>query len=85
MVEAALEDLEAKRAIFRALDATTPAATILATNTSALSVGDIAGRTRHPERVIGLHFFNPAPVMPLVEVVATATGRSGRARSGDRL
>ena len=72
VVEAALEDLDAKRAIFRGLDATTPAATILATNTSALSVGDIAARTRHPERLIGLHFFNPAPVMPLVEVVATA-------------
>ena len=72
VVEAALEDLEAKQAIFRALDATTPSTVILATNTSALSVNAIAARTRHPERVIGLHFFNPAPVMPLVEVVATA-------------
>ncbi|HEX6867972.1 MAG TPA: 3-hydroxyacyl-CoA dehydrogenase NAD-binding domain-containing protein [Candidatus Limnocylindrales bacterium] len=71
VVEAALEDLEAKRAIFRTLDATTPRATILASNTSALSVGAIAAATNHPERVLGLHFFNPAPVMPLVEVVAT--------------
>lgn len=72
VIEAALEDLEAKQAIFRALDATTPTTAILGTNTSALSVGAIAARTRHPERVLGLHFFNPAPVMPLVEVVATA-------------
>ena len=69
VIEAALEDLEAKRAIFRTLDATTPSTTILATNTSALSVADIAAMTRNPERVVGLHFFNPAPVMPLVEVV----------------
>ncbi len=72
VIEAALEDLGAKREIFRALDATTPPTTILATNTSALSVADIAATTRHPERVLGLHFFNPAPVMPLVEVVVTS-------------
>ena len=72
VVEAALEDLEAKRSIFRQLDSTTPATTILATNTSALSVEAIAVATTHPGRVVGLHFFNPAPVMPLVEVVATA-------------
>lgn len=72
VVEAALEDLEAKQAIFRGLDASTPSTVILATNTSALSVAAIAARTRHRDRVIGLHFFNPAPVMPLVEVVTTA-------------
>jgi 3-hydroxybutyryl-CoA dehydrogenase len=70
VVEAALEDLEAKRAIFWALDTATPPSAILATNTSALSVGAIGAATAHRERVIGLHFFNPAPVMPLVEVVA---------------
>jgi 3-hydroxybutyryl-CoA dehydrogenase len=69
IVEAALEDLEAKRAIFRALDDLLPATTILATNTSALSVAAIASAARQPARVVGLHFFNPAPVMPLVEVV----------------
>ncbi len=69
VVEAALEDLDAKRAIFRALEATVGAATVLATNTSALSVAEIAAVTEVPERVLGLHFFNPAPVMPLVEVV----------------
>ena len=70
VVEAALEDLEAKRAIFGQLDAATSSQAILATNTSALSVAAIASATTHRERVVGLHFFNPAPVMPLVEVVA---------------
>jgi 3-hydroxybutyryl-CoA dehydrogenase len=70
VVEAALEDLEAKRAIFRTLDAVAPDATLLATNTSALSVTAIAAATTRRARVLGLHFFNPAPVMPLVEVVA---------------
>lgn len=68
-IEAAIEDLELKRDIFRALDAAAPDA-ILATNTSALSVAAIAEATARPERVVGLHFFNPAPIMPLVEVVA---------------
>jgi 3-hydroxybutyryl-CoA dehydrogenase len=71
VVEAALEDLDLKRTIFRSLDATMPAAAVLATNTSALSVEAIAAAVSRPERVLGLHFFNPAPVMRLVEVVAT--------------
>jgi len=71
VVEAALEDLELKRTIFRTLDAAAPAETILATNTSALSVAAIAAATGHPQRVVGLHFFNPAPVMALVELVVT--------------
>jgi 3-hydroxybutyryl-CoA dehydrogenase len=70
VIEAALESLDLKQTIFRALDAAADAATILATNTSALSVGAIAAVTARPERVIGLHFFNPAPLMALVEVVA---------------
>ena len=70
VIEAALEALELKRTIFRALDAVADPATILATNTSALSVAAIAAATGRPERVVGLHFFNPAPVMRLVEVVA---------------
>ncbi len=69
IIEAALEDLDLKRTIFRALDSAAPEATLLATNTSALSVSHIAEATEHPERVLGLHFFNPAPVMALVEVV----------------
>ena len=70
VIEAALEDLDLKRAIFAELDEAADAATILATNTSALSVTNIAEAAGRPERVIGLHFFNPAPVLPLVEVVA---------------
>jgi 3-hydroxybutyryl-CoA dehydrogenase len=69
IVEAALEDLDLKRTIFRTLDAAAPPETILATNTSALSIAAIAEATDRPERVIGMHFFNPAPVMPLVEIV----------------
>ena len=70
VIEAALEDLELKRTIFRALDLDARPEVLLATNTSALSVAAIAEATGHRERVLGLHFFNPAPVMPLVEVVA---------------
>jgi 3-hydroxybutyryl-CoA dehydrogenase len=69
IVEAALEDLDAKRTIFRTIDGLVPPDAILATNTSALSVEAIAAATAHPMRVLGLHFFNPAPVLPLVEVV----------------
>lgn len=84
VVEAALEDLELKQTIFRALDAAAAPDVILATNTSALSVAAIARVAEHPERVIGLHFFNPAPVMPLVEIVvpgdtsATVVARASR-------
>ncbi|HET7030294.1 MAG TPA: 3-hydroxyacyl-CoA dehydrogenase NAD-binding domain-containing protein [Candidatus Limnocylindrales bacterium] len=70
VIEAALESLELKRTIFGTLDAAADPSVILATNTSALSIGAIAAATAHPDRVVGLHFFNPAPVMRLVEVVA---------------
>ena len=82
VVEAAREDLATKREIARALDAAAPPEAVLATNTSALSVGGIAAATDHPERVLGLHFFNPAPVMALVEVVvapATSPATADRA------
>ena len=72
VIEAAFEDLGVKRELFDALDRIVPAPAILATNTSALSVTQMADATRTPERVVGLHFFNPAPVLPLVEVVRTA-------------
>jgi 3-hydroxybutyryl-CoA dehydrogenase len=82
VIEAAVEDLELKRDVFRALDASSEPDTILATNTSALSVGAIAEATARPERVVGLHFFNPAPLMRLVEVVATSrTDRDALARA----
>jgi 3-hydroxybutyryl-CoA dehydrogenase len=69
VIEAAVEDLEVKRSIFRALDAAAPSDTVLATNTSALSVTEIAAATHRPAGVLGLHFFNPVPRMALVEVV----------------
>ncbi len=72
VVEAVVEDLEAKRDVFRRLDGLVAADAVLATNTSALPVTEIAAATERPERVVGLHFFNPAPVLPLVEVVRTA-------------
>ena len=68
VIEAVVEELDAKRAIFAELDRLLPSA-VLATNTSALPVHEIAAATERPERVVGMHFFNPAPVLPLVEVV----------------
>lgn len=69
VIEAVLEDLDTKRSLFAALEEVIAPDCILATNTSSLPVGAIAAACRRPERVIGTHFFNPAPVMPLVEVV----------------
>jgi len=72
VVEAVFEDLGVKRDAFAQLDRIVGPDAILATNTSALSVTQIAEATESPERVVGLHFFNPAPVLPLVEVIRTA-------------
>ena len=69
VIEAVLEELELKREVFAELDRVTRPDAILATNTSALSVAEIASATTRPERVVGMHFFNPAPVLPLVEIV----------------
>ena len=69
VVEAVPDDLELKIAIFKELDLVCPAEDILATNTSALSVSEIASRTKRPDRILGLHFLTPVPVVPLVEVV----------------
>jgi len=69
VIEAALEELELKREVFAELDRVTRPDAVLATNTSALSVSEIADATSRPERVVGMHFFNPAPVLPLVEIV----------------
>jgi len=75
VIEAAFEDLAVKHELFRALEAVVRADAILATNTSALSVTEIASVLERPERVVGMHFFNPAPLMPLVEIVrAELTG-----------
>ncbi|MEJ2711489.1 MAG: 3-hydroxyacyl-CoA dehydrogenase NAD-binding domain-containing protein, partial [Anaerolineales bacterium] len=72
VIEAAVEDLEIKKELFKRLDELCPPPTILATNTSTLPVTAIAAATCTPERVAGMHFFNPAPVLPLVEVIQGA-------------
>ncbi|MBK9177129.1 MAG: 3-hydroxybutyryl-CoA dehydrogenase [Flavobacteriales bacterium] len=69
VIEAIIEDIGSKKDLFAELEALVSNECVLATNTSSLSVTAIAGGCKHPERVIGLHFFNPAPVLPLVEVV----------------
>ncbi len=68
-IEAVLEVMDIKREAFVELDRRLPAAALLATNTSSLSITALAQATARPERVVGLHFFNPAPVMQLIEVV----------------
>jgi 3-hydroxybutyryl-CoA dehydrogenase len=69
VIEAAFEDLAVKHELFRELERLVGPDVILATNTSALSVTEIASVLEHPERALGMHFFNPAPLMPLVEIV----------------
>ncbi|MCD6014211.1 MAG: hypothetical protein K0R88_295 [Solirubrobacterales bacterium] len=69
VVEAAPEKMEIKRAVFAELDAVTPGHAILASNTSSLSITEMGGATLRPEKVVGFHFFYPASVMPLVEIV----------------
>ncbi|WP_329149179.1 3-hydroxyacyl-CoA dehydrogenase [Streptomyces sp. NBC_01456] len=70
VIEAILEQLPAKQELFTALEDIVAADCLLATNTSSLSVTAVAGRLRHPGRCVGLHFFNPAPLLPLVEVIS---------------
>jgi 3-hydroxybutyryl-CoA dehydrogenase len=69
VIEAIVEELDAKLALFAELEGIVSTEAILATNTSALSVTEIASAVSTPERVVGMHFFNPAPLMPLVEIV----------------
>ncbi len=69
VIEAIPEKLELKQQLFRFLDEHTPEHTILATNTSSLPISEIAAATKRPDRVVGMHFFNPPPLMPLVEVI----------------
>jgi len=72
VIEAIVEDLEAKRTLFKQIEAVVPDETILATNTSSISVTAIGAMLRRPQRFAGLHFFNPAPLMPLVEIIRGA-------------
>ena len=81
-IEAIPESLEAKREVFRRLDRLCPADTVLASNTSSLSISSIAAATKRPDRVIGIHFFNPVAAMPLIEIVSgrkTSDGTRDRA------
>jgi 3-hydroxybutyryl-CoA dehydrogenase len=69
VIEAVVESLEKKREVYQALDAVCPKETIFASNTSSLSITEMAACTKRPDRFLGLHFFNPVPLMKLVEVV----------------
>lgn len=69
IIEAATENMEAKKALFAELDELCKPDTIIATNTSSLSITEIAAATKRPDKVIGMHFFNPVPVMKLVEII----------------
>jgi 3-hydroxyacyl-CoA dehydrogenase/enoyl-CoA hydratase/3-hydroxybutyryl-CoA epimerase len=69
VIEAVVEKMEVKQAVFKDLEDNLPENAIIATNTSSLSLSEMASQTRNPERVVGMHFFNPVPQMPLVEVV----------------
>ena len=69
VVEAAVENMKIKKEIFAELDGICKSETILASNTSSLSITEVASATKRPDKVIGMHFFNPAPVMKLVEVI----------------
>ncbi len=73
VVEAAVENMQIKKSIFAELDEVCSADTILATNTSSLSITEVAAATGRPDKVIGMHFFNPAPVMKLVEIIRGIT------------
>ncbi len=75
-IEAIVENLDVKRKVFADLEAAVSSSTILASNTSSLSIAAIAKGAKHPERVVGMHFFNPAPLMPLVEIIAATTSNS---------
>ena len=72
VVEAAIENLEIKKSVFAELDSICKPETILASNTSSISITAIAAATKRPEKVLGMHFFNPAPAMKLVEVIRGA-------------
>ena len=69
MIEAVVEDADVKKEIFRTADATLPPEAILASNTSSIPIADLAAATERPSQVIGMHFFNPVPLMSLVEVI----------------
>src|SRR6266550_9086765 len=69
MIEAVVEDADVKQEIFRWADAELPVEAVLASNTSSIAVGSLAAATARPDKVIGMHFFNPVPVLKLVEII----------------
>jgi 3-hydroxybutyryl-CoA dehydrogenase len=73
VIEAVIEQVDEKRQVYRALDAVCPPHTILASNTSSIPIVELANSTQRPDKVLGVHFMNPAPVMPLVELVRAIT------------
>lgn len=73
IIEAATEDMQAKKALFKELDELCKPETIIATNTSSLSITEIAAATSRPDRIIGMHFFNPVSVMQLIEIIKGLT------------
>lgn len=79
VIEAIVENLDIKQAVFTDLEKIISPDCVLASNTSSLSIASIAGKCKHPERVVGLHFFNPAALMPLVEVIPALQTRPGLA------
>lgn len=81
IIEAIVENLEAKRSLFRSIEYLVSSDTLLATNTSSISITSIAAGLAHPHRLVGMHFFNPAPVMPLVEVISGAATSQSAAQT----
>ena len=81
LVEAVVEDAEVKQDVFRRADETLAPEAVLTSNTSSIPIASLAGATRRPDRVIGMHFFNPVPVMKLVEVVRTPATADETARA----
>jgi len=84
IIEAIIENLDIKKSVFKSLENITSSGCILASNTSSLSIASIAAACEYPERVIGIHFFNPAPIMKLVEIipaVQTSPDISDKARN----
>lgn len=73
VIEAIIENIEIKKNVFRTLEGIVHEECLLASNTSSLSIASISAAVKHPERVLGIHFFNPAPLMPLVEIIPSLT------------
>jgi len=82
VVEAVVENLEVKREVFTTLDGLCPESTLLSSNTSSLSITEMGAMTKRPDRFLGLHFFNPVPLMKLVEVVKTVRTSEATAEAG---